>query len=1473
MDIESRKLWEHQQSMCGDELPTWSQLVEFLESRFRSLEMMDTGKQSSNRPTLKPKSFHAALTNENQPICVLCNGPHFIFSCKEFGQKGVRERQQYVQENGLCFNCLSNTHSVSRCRQIKSCRRCRRRHHSLLHFEKENHERNTNNTITKQTEPQREENKQQNSDTTTLENRVVANFARGELHSYNVLLATAIVKSRSKCGTKLVFRTLLDQGSQASFVTEATVQLLGLKREPINGLVSGIGNGQVKIKHMTSLVIESFHNPQNIIQVNAYVMSSLASLLPTSTIHTPDWLELENLTLADPGFATPGKIDILLGADVYGEVLLNDMIKHPQGNLIAQNTILGWVISGRATHDTTSARREIASMHINIREDEFLRKFWDMENEPNSLEKKLTEEELKCEELYEKTTTRNEEGRFVVKLPFKDEEPRSQYGQTKEIATRKLLSLEKRLLKDEKLYIEYQNVMQEYLTLNHMSLIKGEDIENPKSVYLPHHAVVREDKDTTKVRVVYNASSKGVNNVSLNDDLLVGPKLQQDLRHLLMRWRKFRVCIIADLVKMYRQVRVTEEDANYQRILWRNNPDEPIQHFKLLTLTFGTACAPYLAVKTLQKLADVEQSNYPIASEITKKDYYIDDLMTGCDSFEEAVEIYEQMNKLMNSGGFQLQKWSSNDSRFLKYIDKEKHRSDQLVPIKVDNMMKVLGIGWNRETDNFEYTVNLPESKQPITKRQVLSDIARLYDPIGWISPVVITAKIFIQKLWKLKLEWDDEITDGLLAEWIKFREDLVNLKDILIPRWLNSERGCKTELHAFSDASQVAYAAAVYIRVKNEEIDTKVSLVTAKTKVAPIDKESSIPRLELCGAVLAAKLLHEVSQVMNIPKENLHAWTDSTVVLAWLKGPPCRWATFVSNRVSEILTMTEYNQWRYVSTNANPADCASRGLKPDELKNHTLWWNGPSWLSEPTINTETIKIEETHEEERTKSLTTLTHQEEDFVWTKYSSLGKMLRVISYCRRFLNYNLPKNERETLPNYITVNELEKTLQMCIKQVQNLEFGDELKKLNTKGHLTKGSLLYTLHPFCDQNGIVRVGGRIEHASASFDERHPIIMPSKSHLTQLLVADAHTKTMHGGPQLMLNHLRTKYWIIRARDQVKKHFRKCVVCLRHSKVTNQLMGQLPEARLKPSKPFKSAGVDYAGPINIRFSPGRGSKSYKGYICLFVCMVTRAIHLEAVTDLSAKGFIAAFRRFTSRRGHCQDLHSDNGSNFVKANKELQAMLNDAKSELPREIAHLLTLENTRWHFIPPQSPNFGGLWEAGVRSVKTHLKKVIGDSTLTYEELSTALTQIEACLNSRPLSVLSDDPNDPLPLTPGHFLVGEPLLNVSDVNYCNKNISGIERWNVTQKMVNEFWKRWSKEYLLNLSHRYKWNSKKPEPDVNDIVVLRDDFLPPSKWLLGKIIAKHPGRDMLTRVVTVKCKNGCYKRPLNKICVLTKSAM
>ncbi|CAH2091441.1 unnamed protein product [Euphydryas editha] len=318
--------------------------------------------------------------------------------------------------------------------------------------------------------------------------------------------------------------------------------------------------------------------------------------------------------------------------------------------------------------------------------------------------------------------------------------------------------------------------------------------------------------------------------------------------------------------------------------------------------------------------------------------------------------------------------------------------------------------------------------------------------------------------------------------------------------------------------------------------------------------------------------------------------------------------------------------------------------------------------------------------------------------------------------------------------------------------------------------------------------------------------------------------------------------------------------------------MGQLPDARLTPDRPFKSSGVDFTGHINIRFSPGRGSKCYKGYVCLFICMATRAIHLEAVSDLTAVGFIAAFRRFVSRRGLCQHLYSDNGTNFVGADRELRLMFNRAKSQAPDEIAQLLANEGTTWHFIPPQAPNFGGLWEAGIRSTKSHLKRVIGDSTLTFEELSTVLTQIEACLNSRPISCLSDHPDDPLPLTPGHFLIGESLITIPDNNYSDvSKLSGLQRWKLTQRMVHDFWKKWSDEYLVNLNQRFKWSMKISEPEIDDIVIVRDQNIPPAKWLLGRVIEKHPGKDCITRVVTLRTKNGLCKRPCNKLCLLLKS--
>ncbi|CAK1589240.1 unnamed protein product [Parnassius mnemosyne] len=314
--------------------------------------------------------------------------------------------------------------------------------------------------------------------------------------------------------------------------------------------------------------------------------------------------------------------------------------------------------------------------------------------------------------------------------------------------------------------------------------------------------------------------------------------------------------------------------------------------------------------------------------------------------------------------------------------------------------------------------------------------------------------------------------------------------------------------------------------------------------------------------------------------------------------------------------------------------------------------------------------------------------------------------------------------------------------------------------------------------------------------------------------------------------------------------------------------MGQLPAVRVTPTRPFKCSGVDYAGPIQLRVSKGRGHRSYKGYICLFVCMATRAIHLEVVSDLTSEGFLQAFKRFVARRGHCQEIWSDNGTNFVGASKELAHLFRTEKCNMVAEVAESLANNGTTWHFIPSHAPTFGGLWEAGVKSVKYHLRRVIGNSTLTFEEMSTVLAQIEACLNSRPLSRLCDDNEHGNILTPGHFLIGEPPLVAPDLNFESSNISSLRRWQYTQKMVQDFWRRWSSEYLRRFFQSDKRFSQTTEPNLGDVVIVKEDHLPPCRWMYGRVVAKHPGPDKITRVVSIKTKNTVVKRPTNKICIL-----
>ncbi|XP_038221291.1 uncharacterized protein LOC119839161, partial [Zerene cesonia] len=318
-------------------------------------------------------------------------------------------------------------------------------------------------------------------------------------------------------------------------------------------------------------------------------------------------------------------------------------------------------------------------------------------------EEKKTKEEIKCESIYTSTTRRDSSVRNIVNLLFQTDDPSCKYGNSKAIAIKQFNRLENRLLKNPKLKAEYASVIEEYKSLGHVKTVPSHEEDCDDAVYLPHHAVIREDKDTTKVRVVFNASCPGRNGIALNDELMVGPSLQSDLRHIIMRWRQYPICLVADIIKMYRQVKISELHTDFQRFVWREDPDQRLQHLRLLRVTFGTASAPYLAVRSLQQVAHDDGGKYPLAAERVLREFYMDDFMSGCFSVEEGKQIYKEITQLLQGGGFVLQKWSSNSEEILKEINEDVEDQAENLKLKIDEIMKILGLTWNRRTDEFEY--------------------------------------------------------------------------------------------------------------------------------------------------------------------------------------------------------------------------------------------------------------------------------------------------------------------------------------------------------------------------------------------------------------------------------------------------------------------------------------------------------------------------------------------------------------------------------------------------------------------------------------------------------------------------------------------------------------------------------------------------------------------------------------------------
>lgn len=1506
LDIQSRKEWE---TLIGssehpNQQPTYEELKKFIDMRRTTLEMIEKTQKTLPTATSKPDSkfvnFRSAKktpqsssstrvfhTAKEEDKCLLCAQPHFVMFCEAFKRKTASQRRDLVANRWhLCFNCLG-AHSVKTCYSKKRCQKCSGRHHTLLHLDSSPDA----GLVEKGSKPEVRTAEVRDAEGPGPATQVMATLRSTPKDT--VLLTTARVYVQSNTGEKVLVRALIDQCSQSSFISQSLCQLLRLKSRPSQLNISGVGGmNSAACDKAVEITIQPYFTSTFSCKVTTHVLPKVSSYAPTPRMAANRWKHIEGLTLADPLYMEPGTIDVLLDATVHARIVEAQIRRGSENEPLATQTLLGWVLSGPAGPGATSRDNALVSHHCSFDSELSisLRRFWEIE-ELRCNSRIFTPEELECEQHFVSNVSRSSEGRYVVRLPLKStvDVDNLILGDSYRPAVRMLYNMEKRFARDARLKEAYAQQMTDYMRQGHMRAI-GTNLDPAdlsRHFVLPHHGVVKESSTTTKLRTVYNGSFRTNRGISLNDVLHVGANLLPELSDLILNWRNYAIGFSTDIEKMFRQIPVHEADQHLQCIVWREDPSHPVTLFALTVLPFGLACSPFLANRTLRKLAEDYLPDYPLGAEILSNERYMDDILSGGHTMESAKDKQSELIKLLAVGGFPPRKWLANEPELLRQVPETALASETSLLFDSDAAFSVLGLAWNPLGDCFQFRPKIDNVSTPLTKRSVLSCIAKLFDPLGWLTPVIVQGKIFMQMLWLLKIDWDAELPPAEADVWKEWYDKLPNLNRLRIPRWTGYRPSANLcEIHGFADASQRAYGAVLYLRVISAD-GARVSILMAKSKVAPL-KTLSIPRLELCAAHLLAKMTRHYLDLLLITGLQVHLWSDSTDVLYWLRDHPSRWQTFVANRCSEILTLTPGAHWHHVRSQENPADAASRGLPMDNFLDEQLWWTGPAWLSE-SIGAwpapEAIPSSPTIDEGRTVHVVAVGNETPSGHWDlldKFSDLNKLLRITSYCLRFLLRIIARTSVSAKRSYlftspsssvrdITVETLEHARLSWIRLIQEEEFSAETRTLQRKLELPKNNALVKLNPKL-QEGFLRVGGRLRHSLLPEEAKYPFILPASSRFTELIVEDCHRRTLHGGVQLTLSTLRKRYWILRGRQTVKSVLHRCLPCLRYqASSAYQKMGDLPPARVKPSRPFMHSGVDYAGPFRVRTTPGRGHASRKGYIVVFICLSTKAVHLEAASDYTTDAFMAAFKRFTSRRGRCFSLLSDQGTNFVGADATLREMFSESSAH-SKIIARNLASDGTSWRFNPPAAPHFGGIWEAAVKSTKKHLHRVLGEKALTYEELSTLLCQIEACLNSRPLTPLSDDPSDLHTISPANILIGADSFVLDEPRITDEVVPPLKRWKLLTQMAQNFWDRWSAEYLQSLQQRNKWLSTQDDIQVDDLVLVRSELTSPAKWPLARVIEVHPGADGLVRAATLRTATSRLRRPIVKLVVLRAKA-
>ena len=1097
------------------------------------------------------------------------------------------------------------------------------------------------------------------------------------------------------------------------------------------------------------------------------------------------------------------------------------------------------------------------------------------------------EEDPVLEEFNEKVEEDEEDKRIVIKLPWRHKRKKvlkANFPHSFERSNNAYEKLCKESKRDQ--FEQYETIMteqvemgilEEVADIGTVEEVRGKLRDDPfyydhfmpcheeSSIhYLPHHGVVK--PSTQKLRIVYDASAKPFKGAfSLNDCLETGPSLIQSLADILTRFRLRRCAYVADIAKAFLQIVVHPCDRDSLRLIWRKG--ERVIIYRFNRLPFGLNSSPFVLAASLKFLLENSDLSRDEVETILQN-FYVDDLVSSKNTEEEVLVERKKVEEELGRGSMELRKWNSNSVE-LKGLFTE----DEEDPLPDEE--SVLGIVWNTSSDLIciNNTRILKTLSNRNTKEELYSVIAQVFDPMGLLSPYVFLAKRLLHKTCLAKVGWKNKLPSDLTKEWEIWKADLPKISEMKYERWVSFEEATEFELHGFCDASGDGLAATVYLVSKGGgKVQSK--LLRSKTRVNA-NKPMSMPRREMCAAVLLSLVMHitaEAVKDLNITKKVYY--TDSMNTLYWIVSDHYSWPTFVANRIRQIHAITNTEDWRYVNTSSNPADLPSRGCLIDVLKDHKLWREGPRFLvtGEPPClgRMDSSAMPEGCRSEYPKvALAGMSgHVEEKLnlkalipatVTNSYHRLMKITRLV-----YKAIALMRAKRVPVDNQSWSTE--KVELDWFKSIQSENFEKEIAYCKTDKALrdkSKPPLVKSLSLFWDADSqLLRCSTRLQEANIRYSSANPILIPRDEEITTKLVTAIHQRVGHVGVKQTLSSLRAEFWVPRARRLVKKIVDRCVTCRLVSASPFDLPPPppLPECRVTMSRPFSNLGVDFCGPFTLK-------RQQKWYVAIFTCAVTRAVHFEALSDLSAESFLLALKRFIGRRGVPELIISDNAKTFKCVARKLKRIFDSPA------LQRYFTEHRVRWHFYVERAPWHGGFVETCVKLFKGVFKKLLCRSSLNPEEFRTMVVEAEQVVNSRPLTYLYEEQREGEPLTPAKLLHGYNLTDLPPIGRggVKEKLAITIRAKLLEKLQNKFWNQWSEEYLSELAERH-FSQKVGKEDIREpkegeVVLLRGELLPRNRWKLGVIKSVYRSvrgnriRSVIVRVPEGKGhKGGEYRR-------------